>query len=688
MIPWKAFWSTLAAAVTFAGAGIAALYTVTLWLALPATVVVAVVVTRVARLAIYRAAVMGGVPLPSRVMMLGWITAATYVHAGVATAFLLRPDLWALWAVVASALGAATYAVARAHEYLLARPSAAPARQELEAQRVEALAAVAADPVRVNLQGGLELGGHGWLKVVDWQPIGGDPDAGEPPYGLEAMLQVPAKRPTASGKAVATMDRAMCEAIAIALSEQLDQPLISDWVTLRKLPFAGLWKLTVLTRDVMADIHPYVDTLEWTSIHTPAMVGYRVDALPYQLMLKSHGQLVGKSTWGKSSLIHTIIGHLTRCHDAVVWVCGTQKLYDLVADWVEPYMDTDEALPIDWIATGQRDTVEMLAAAMTIARWRQSRPMDQRGGWPTIIVILDEASFALGDRTVRIDFEGVPMTASDLVAAHHKGAASGDVHDILASQRDTQDQWGDKGGDVVTNRGWAAGFKTADAGSLGRLLGNYQLPNPRHKGEMLIDGQDGDDIAQVKTTYMQSSDPTKAKLHDGPTIREVAWSRRAFHTALDAGSAAVAGAAYANRHTRMDASMLGYLTNSAGSTTQALPASGTAAPQLAVAGPKAAGYELATRELDALLGVPEPRAVPVAAEVQGVASMVGRQSLADRIVDVVQAAPGPMSRVEIGAAMHPAGEQVVTNALSKLVASGVLSRPERRLYTAALCDAP
>ncbi|MCU1687798.1 MAG: hypothetical protein JWQ81_8537 [Amycolatopsis sp.] len=701
MIPWKVFWSTLAAVTTFAGAGIAALYAVTLWLALPATVVVAVVVTRVARLVIYRAAVMDGVPLRSRVMMLGWITAAIYVHAGVAAAFLLRPDLWALWAVVTAAVGAATYGVARAHEYLLARPSAAPARQVTSAITTTISGAVIdeGDPVRAKVLAGLRLAGFDWLDVGDWIPMGGDPELDKPADGIIIDVQVPSAHALAEkghkGKAGSTLGITEAKQIAIGLREALQAPtLASDWVSLEEQPEAGAHLLTIATRDVMADVFPYEDDCTWTSIREPSICGRQLNGLRYGLRLDQHGQVVGGTRWGKSSLIDSNIGHVTRCRDAKQWIGGTTKVYDLVAGWLMPYMDTDLDLPIDYVANGAHDTLAMMIAGLNIAQWRQSQPMDQRGNWPTIIIDIDEASDALGDNSVKLPYRGVLITMSQAAAKIYKGAGSGDVWLHLASQRDTMDQWGDKGGDVMANVQWAAGFHTADQGSLGRLLGSYKLPNPRHKGEYYLNPGNGDGLVRLKAPYVQTIDKSKPRLHDGPTVSDVAWSRRNFHTAMDPGSAHAGGAAYANRHRRMNAAMLAYITTGeAGGQAQiefspAVTTPPPAAAQLAVAGPKQAGYELATRELDALLGVPEPRAVPVAAEAPGVASMVGRQSLADRIVDVVRAAPGPMSRVEIGAAMHPAGEQVVTNALSKLVASGVLSRPERRLYTAALCDAP
>jgi hypothetical protein len=188
--------------------------------------------------------------------------------------------------------------------------------------------------------------------------------------------------------------------------------------------------------------------------------------------------------------------------------------------------------------------------------------LDQRRNWPTIIVVLDEASFALKNNTRTVVYQGQKLTASDMVAMLLKGAASGDVHVILASQRSTNDNFGDAGGDVTTNIGWSAAFMSKDEAEVGRLMGDYSLPMPRHRGQFWLDDGMGELPQQSKAPYIQSVDPTKPQLSDGLTIADVSLSRASLPRigrALDAGSARAAGSDYGRRHTRMTQAMQNYL---------------------------------------------------------------------------------------------------------------------------------
>ncbi|MGH8876780.1 MAG: hypothetical protein ACRD0P_05460, partial [Stackebrandtia sp.] len=456
---------------------------------------------------------------------------------------------------------------------------------------------------------------------------------------------------------------ASAEPIAIALGEVLGMELESQWVQVRKEPTAGTYSIVVVTEDVMARIYRYTDDVAPTSITEPALVGYQIDGKPYRMRLDQHGQVIGKSTGGKSSLINIEFAHTTRCDDVVDWVCGTEKLYDLVGPWVEPYMDTDHTLPFDWIASGQRDTLAMLIAGMNIARWRQRQPMARRVGWPKIRITLDEASFALRNNTVRGVYQGQQVTAAQMAAMLMQGGASAGVHLVLASQRSTNDHFGDNGGDTSTNVGYSAGFISNDEAEIGRLTGDYKLPMPRHKGEYWLNPGNGEMPVNLKAPYIQTVDPTKPQLHDGATISEVAWSRRRFGAELDPGSTAAAGEVYQRRHTRMDTELLRYLTDATELHAE-------------VPAPHEAGYAAAVRELEAI-------GVGSGSEMSDLA---GRTSRADRIVSIVTDAEKPMARKEIRAALHaagdPAGDQVITNALGKVTDQGRLARLDDGTYTA------
>jgi hypothetical protein len=420
--------------------------------------------------------------------------------------------------------------------------------------------------------------GHGELQVVQWSPI---------PAGVRATLRVPSKVMCRSN-AQQGLGGWDAEKIAVALAEVTGQDICSDWVQLEKTPAAGTYELTVVGEDVMARTIPYVDQPEWADVSEPRIYGYRLDGEPHRMRISTHSQAAGATGSGKTAFLHAELAEETRTRNLAVWVAGTWKLYDLVAGWVEPYADSGLPLPLDWVASGQRDTVDVLVAALRIARWRQCQPMAERDGFTTIIIHLDEASYPLRNRVVRGEYMGVEHTASQLAAKIAQGAGSARVWIKFASQRGVSDHLGDQGADARANAGYTAIFRTRDPDDVGRLTGDHKLLAPRHAGEYLLSS----DIAPVrlKVPYLQSVDPNQPRLHEGLTVSDVAWSRRHFTCGLDAGSAAAAGPEYARRHTRMDAAMRAYLT-------------GSEIEQVAPSAAHRAGYDQAMKSLNLTKGV-------------------------------------------------------------------------------------
>lgn len=348
------------------------------------------------------------------------------------------------------------------------------------------------------------------------------------------------------------------EALAIALAEITGRDVESSWVRRRKERQAGTFSVTITNRDLMAEVIPYTDDPTPTSITEPALVGIEIDGREHRERLDQHARTSGSSTSGKSSLINLELAHATRCTDALIWVGGVQKLYDLVGPWLEPYHNRGIRSPLNWIANGQTDTLTMMAAAMAIARWRQSRPMNERK-WRKLIVYLDEFSFVAQDRQ-RILFNGEWVDASWLISALLRGAASGNVHVRMATQRATLDHFGDKGGDVITNISVNNAFRSKDWAEIGRMTNDYKLPTPNWPGEYYL-LSNGDPL-NLKAPYIQTTDPSKPRLHDGPTIAEISWARRHLvgPDLDDAEGLSAAGSAYTNRLKLVDDRMMAYLT--------------------------------------------------------------------------------------------------------------------------------
>ncbi len=568
-----------------------------------------------------------------------WIRGAALVHWGWIAAWVLEPSAWFGWSLALTGMGVAEYWFARCHHHFIdASPDPAPGVPQKPASdhtsRVVACALAQAQ--------------LGWLDVLGWTPIG----SGKP-FGIRVDLDTR----LVDGRKIPELTQADARPIAIALGKRLTETLETDWVQIEPQRGAGRYSLVVVTEDIMAKVRTYTDDPTPTTIRADALVGWKIDDTPMRMNLRRHGREVGQSTSGKSGFVHVKFAHYTRCTDVVLWACGVQKLYDFVADWIEPYEGTDYPLPIDWIAEGQEDTLAMLVAAMSIARWRQRQPMSRRGNWPTLIVELDESSFAFRNQAVTAVFDGQRVTASQMGAMIRQGAASAGVFLQDASQRSTNDHGGPQGADLQANAAYNVAFKTQDWQEIGRLMGNayYGLPAPRHPGVAWIDTGDGP--VQIKVPYLQEFDPNKKHLHDGLTIRDVAWARRQIRHELDPGSAGIAGQRYAERHTRMTDELHRYLT-----------ASPPVDAEMSTVSQAAYDEVMAAYGSSPVAGTPT----------SPVATLTEHRPLADRIVGIVAGADEPLTRAGIIAALHEvgaaSGEQVVTNALTRLTKTEKLAR--------------
>lgn len=515
---------------------------------------------------------------------LRWIIAATGVYVVLVLLLVATgPDWWLQWLALISVTVAVQIGVSHLlelHWFRLRSPKAdasptdAPSTEvavrqagEIEPDRVRTLARTRVwDDLSHDEQvmmAALAKAGLGWLVMVGGAPIR---DA-ERMFGVAFQVRVPASRLASDGPGKAVVPPDAAEPIAIALSEQLGVELESRFVGVRKLPAAGLYSITTVIEDVMGRLYPYHDERIQRRISDPAVCGYGIDTKPVKLLLTQHGQHIGKTRSGKTSLIHTLLAFMTACanneidlDNCVIWICGTEKLYDLVAAWLEIYLNTDFDPPFDWVARGPEDTLAMLIALMNVARYRQGVPMAQRR-WPTIICILDEASFAFRNKTVMDVYDGQPVTMSDMGGNIGQGAGSANCFVHYATQRDTNDQLGDRGGDISAQAGFTSAFQISDQATIGRLMGDYRLPMPRQKGEFWLNGggEEGEEGPQlVKAAYIQEVDPTKRRLHNGATIADVSWSRRHFRRPLDAGSARAAGPVYAARFRRVTQEFLAY----------------------------------------------------------------------------------------------------------------------------------
>lgn len=636
------------------------------WISAVLVSVLVLIAARVAGAIVKRTPTLDEYDRNQRRDMAFWARVAVLAHGAWQLAGVFAPGLeWRLLVGLA-VLTAVEYWTARALEYFARLPRSTPSQAVAVrgAKATEAAAVVEAGQRVLTtaeevFQLALNRAGFGYLQL-----IGPGEGFGR---GMRFSVRVPSRYALAARdtktSSIKALTRDSAEEIAIALNEITGSRLTTDWVKVRKEPTAGEWTITVATSDVMAEVVPYVDSPGWTTIREEAFVGLETDGTRVMLNLAQHGQAIGKSISGKTSLLNAAFGHITRSGDAIPWVLGVEKLYDTMGPWLEPYAGTDEPVPFDWVAHGQEDGLAMMIAAMQVARYRQSLPYSQREDWPKLIVVLDEASFFLKNRTFKLPYQGVHYNASEMLAMGMQGAGSAGVHFVLATQRGTNGQFGDEGGNAKANFGWSAVFKSQDAAEVGRITGDYKLEPLTHKGEYYL-ATDGEPVRKVKAPYIQETDPARPRLHDGATVADVSWSRRGLVKSLDAGSQRAAGEAYARRHRSADA-LINYLT-SAPVATQPVRSS---VEQLV-------GAEVAA--FDALTATPEG-----ATYVEGIRELVvdeiaaaksRRQHIAEIVEDLGEASIG-----EIEAALAERGDevtdrQVIYNALGKLVDAGTLAR--------------
>lgn len=701
MISWRAYWCFGAAVIVGVIAALLAVFAVPTLYSVLGLALLAAAVSAKARKVILFIDALDHLSAPARQHAARWVTAGIVTHLVWVLLVVLRPDLWLVWAVVLAALCAVSHLVAWALTFNLTRiqPRVEQQRQleqaQQQAQQAQLLSPVGSsagvvvvedprDPF-VMARRAFQLRGYTWLTVMSWASI----EDGIDVIGIAYRVQVPASAPNAKGGETRTkLSGADVEPLAIAFSNVLGIELETNWVHIKKEKGAGVYTISVCTVDALAKVYPYRDELEWKSIKDPCPIGHRIDGTVVTASLAQHWADTGQTRSGKTSLIHRKWARITISRNTVLWVGGVEKLFDTVAPWIEPYLGTDEELPIGAVAHGPQDTAEMLACALAVGRWRQTVPHRQREGFSTVIVQLDEASFFLVMNKIIAMYQGMGLNPTQLACNFVKGLASADFWLHLAAQRGTNGNWGDLGGDISANIGTQTVFRTGDPGEVGRATGDWKTPPPVHQGEFLYTTGFGQPVERLKAEYIQETDPSKPVLHDGASITDVAWSRRNFRRPLDARSERVARSVsewYRNRPTKAD-DVYAYLAEVASSFVDMSDAQSAAYQE---------AFDETTEKIRARLAEagllaesadetePAAEAAPLAAGIN-VTPMSRSKTLKVWVEEIIADADGPLNRGGIVAALTEAGyrrsggeevnPQQVTNVLRELLVAGRVAR--------------
>lgn len=697
-ISYKVFWSAMGSLLSAATAVLSAALQVSLLVSIPVTVAAAAAFVVAAAKVVRFGQMFAQLRDDARRQITRWIGVAAGAYSLWAVAAQLRPDLWPGLTLTLVLLGFAVYGGARWNEYLLTQLRPAEARRGIVAAAGELTADKEPQPGDANAERkvklALERSNYSWLTVVSVEQLIERSAA----FGVRVMVQVPSWKALTddtatskgTGKKAGTSltGPASVEAIAIALREVLGIRIATNWVTITKLQDAGLYQITATFQDMMARVFPFVDDLTWTSVETPALIGFGEDLQEYYNRLDQMGQYTGQTLSGKTSLINNHWAHLLRCRDAVVFVAGVEKVYETMSGWLEPYKDKDVPHRFGWIVNGMDDLLDMLVGLMTLARWRQSRPLAERRKRKTIVLYIDEAAFALQDNRVGY-YRNNPHTASQLVAMLRRGAGSARIFIKLINQRSTIPNWGSAGGDIIANAAEVCAFMSQDWHEIGRTMHDFRATQPTHKGEYQCKPGDGRPVVRLKAPYIQEDDPQRDVLYDdGPLVSDVSWARRMFHHELDAEEQAILASVsrYKQRHTHMSDRFYSYLA-AEDEFLVAEPAGGAAtasAPRSAAGGTVQAAVASALEDVRRIVAGEGATAAPVGT---AVATLEGHKPRHLRIHAILAAADRPLSVDEIEAGLRAAGDttvttQLVRNGLARLKNDDQADNAERGLYVA------
>lgn len=704
-IEWKTFWAVVAPLCSAVWVAVWLVTGSAVWIAGLATVLLAAAAAFGARMLVRISPMFARLGEPAKARIVGWLVAAVTVYAGWSMLALTLPDMWPVWALVLPALGGSTWVLARVHQYLLryapppARP--APAAPALTTTAHGQLALTAEDlsgpregepHLAWLLRLAVRRAGLEWLRISDPRMVG----PADRPFGARVQAWAPIElRRVVNGRVrveqAPRLDDHDVRRIALALRDITRRDIAPDWVQIAEDPDrVGVYTIQANTEDVMKRIRPYTERVDdlvdasgrpiWRRLAEPCHALWGMDGMPIGVDVARHAWILGATTGGKSAYIHREWADVTRCEDAVIWVAGTRKLYDLVGPWLEPYLGQSARPPLDWVRADAEGVLHMLIAAMQIARWRQDQPFSARHGFRKILIYIDEASFALNTK-VKARYDGAQVTAGDMYAECTQAVASAGIYLIAATQRGVHQQFGDRGGDASANIGREIVLMSGDEQEVGRVTGDYKLPALRHRGECYARLGDGEPV-RAKIEYVQTSDPSKPVLHDGPRVDEIAWNRRHHQRELDAGSARAAGPVYADRHQVVTEEYLADLRGA-----RARSSAQASAPERDAEQAMASAITSIFAKLGGKPAAPAPAepADPTPVEPVEPTPLAGYRTRADRVEAAVRqiwrTTSTPAGPRDILAALHDGGDsaatsQLVSNALTQLAQQGRVVRPQ------------
>lgn len=632
--------------------------------------------------------------LSRRQVVRAWLVGAVLVHVTWLALWTQAPDLrwWLAGGLLVVVFG--EYVLTDVVRWFLTRPikTAAVATTRHDGVDQHAVSALA------TFKRALELSGFDYLDVppANTRMISND--------CMAFMVMVPPKaarilrneeKVEASKKTVSPFGPDANEQIAISLRHVTGRPWRTDWVEISNVDgYAGVYQVTITSRDVLKDVKPYYDTPEPRSVYDPIPFSTCTDGTRGYLPLAlGHGEIIARTARGKSNLLTRIAAEVTRCvreeGEALFFACGRRKQYETWGQFLHKYRGTGRRMPL-WAVNGQRDTVHMLYTVWLIIQYRQSVLIEERGRRPLIIVALDEAADVLQDNTVGVWIGGKFHTASALYYKCSQGGFSAGVRLIRVGHRGTNGQAGDRGGDIKSQSAWSIVLGSGDKDDIGRVTGNHKLAPLKTPGELYLRLIE-EEYRRQKADYLQEVGKPDAPQTNGTTIPDIGWARRDYVIDLEPGAEAAAGEFYANRHRYVTEEFVNYMRLDADQFADA-----AAADPNAVTSIKQTAYDTAKAKLTAALGLSSSSSTSAvlastsstaaAASAPAAVTVLERQdgpTWIDRVERLVLEADTGLTSSEIIARLQATGELegnpgVVRNALTTLRNSGRLAQPGGR----------
>ncbi|HEY3478574.1 MAG TPA: hypothetical protein VGL02_06685 [Streptomyces sp.] len=629
---------------------------------------------------ILRGAAFAGVSEAARRWMLRAVMAAVVAHATWLALFLLiEPELWtsSWWQWIAAPLLVAgvelLVAVAWDHRIRRVRP----AERNLPVPVVHEAEFVGRPDTPVEqFRRALALIERDYIQVPDdgWREL----DYGMPlPEGITllgfvfvcrlpsvAMVRMQAEqaarqagRQPGRGE-VKPLTSGDAEMLAIAWSEVTGVPMMADWVHVTRERLAGVTTVTVLMVDAHSMAFPY--PLERTHRAGRALLGLQVDARPVEYNPRQHLALVGPTGSGKSGALNVLLAEVTLPDEPdgplpEVVVGGCRKVYDLVGQWFDPFLTPDLAdLPLPFRAVnGFRDTLNTLVELLDEAMRRQGLPHAERAALHDIYLAIDEVPVFL-THPGQVQWQGRWYSASALYAEGRQTLRSAGIFLIDLAQVWSNAMYGDAAPVIKKNAPALMLMRSMDGDERGDMFGRggADLGHLYQPGQFYL--RDGAAPIQGKTFYLQEADARMRRLHDGPSIGDVAVARARMRAARGDYSTG-----------RMSTDLRDYLRGTGEDAERRDEGVLSVREQV--------GQLLAELEAGA------PAVQPVQAEAP---RPVKPPTWADRIVELVAAAEEPVAPKQILAGLPGLTESMMHKQLGMLRKSGRLSQPRAGVYSA------